>query len=200
MRALPRRRLLALGIALCAAFATGCATLSQIAALSQVDFSIDRATDVRLAGIDIASKRSYRDLTPSEAANLAAALARGDLPLRFDLHLRAENPVDNPVSARLIRMEWTMLLEQRETVSGTLEREYVFPPGQPQDVPIVISLDLLDFFDRNAQDLFDLARNLAGAGGAPKNIALRARPTIETPIGPIAYPSPITIVSRDVGR
>ena len=93
-----------------------------------------------------------------------------------------------------------MLLEQRETVSGTIEREYVFPPGQPQDVPIAIELDLLDFFERNAQDLFDLARNLAGQGGAPKNVALRALPTIDTPIGPISYPRPITIVSRDVGR
>jgi hypothetical protein len=29
-------------------------------------------------------------------------------------------------------------------------------------------------------------------------LALKARPTIQTPIGPIKYPSPITIVDRDV--
>jgi protein involved in polysaccharide export with SLBB domain len=59
-------------------------------------------------------------------------------------------------------------------------------------------LDLYDFFSGRAEDLFGLALAATGAGGQTMNIALRATPTIQTPIGPIRYPSPITIVHRDV--
>jgi hypothetical protein len=96
-------------------------------------------------------------------------------------------------------MDWTALIEEREVVSGMIDHEYVFTPGVPQDVPIRISLDLADFFEKNAQDMLDLALAVTGAGGAPKRISLRARPTIQTALGPIRYPQPITIVSRTVG-
>ncbi len=187
-------------IAFGATITTGCATLQQITALRQVHFTIDRVSEVRLAGIDLRSRQSYRDLSVAQAATLANALARRDLPLAFNLHLRAENPDGNPVSARLIRLRWTLLLEDRETVSGAVEREYVFPPGEPQHVPIAIALNLSEFFERNARDLVELALNLSGQGGSPKKITLRAVPTIETALGPIQYPRPITIVSSEVGR
>ena len=72
-------------------------------------------------------------------------------------------------------------------------------PGAPTDVPITISLDLVDFFEANARDLVELALSLSGRGGAPKEVALRATPVVDTPLGPIRYPEPITIVSREVG-
>lgn len=195
-----RRRLAAGMIVVGAALATACATLQQIAALRQVEFAIDRVSQVRLAGIDLTDRRSFGDLSLAEGAALATAVSRNDLPLAFTLHLRAENPADNRVNARLVRMSWTMLLEDRETISGTVAQEYTFPPGEPQDLPIAMELNLTEFFEHNARDLFELALNLAGQGGAPKTVALRAVPTIETALGPITYPQPITIVSREIGR
>lgn len=196
----PPRRLATALLLLSAGAGGACATLQQITALRQVHFTIDRVADVQLAGIEVRGLRSYADLSLSQAATLGSALARGELPLAFTLHVTGENPADNRVSARLIRMQWTLLLEDRETVSGTVAQEYVFPPGDPQDLPITIRLDLVDFFERNARDLFELALNLSGQGGAPKNVALRAVPTIQTTLGPIEYPAPITIVSTEVGR
>jgi hypothetical protein len=187
---------IALGIALTG----GCATLQQVVALRQVDFAIDHVSEVRLAGIDLTAKRSYADLSIAEGATLLGAAASNDLPLAFTLHLSALNPADNTVSARLVRMRWTMFLEEQETISGTVEQEYVFPPGEPQDLPIAIELNLTEFFQRNARDLVELALNLAGQGGEPKTVTLRAVPTIQTALGPIQYPQPITIVSREIGR
>jgi len=193
-------RRIAPALAVVGALATGCATLQQVSALRQVDFTIDRVTDVRLAGIAVAAKRSFRDLSLAEATTLGSAVSRRQLPLDLTVHLRGVNPAANSVSARLVRLEWTLLLEDSETVSGTLDREVVFPPGEPRDVPIAIQLNLVEFFERNAQDLFALALNLTGQGGAPKTVTLRAVPTINTALGPIRYPGPITIVSGEVGR
>src|SRR5512145_2263217 len=104
-----RRPALAVVLLALGALCTACATLRQLAALQQVRFSIARVSGVRLAGIDVSRVRSYRDLSVADAGSLARAVARDDLPLELEVHLRAENPADNAVSARLLRMDWTLL-------------------------------------------------------------------------------------------
>jgi hypothetical protein len=178
---------------------SSCATLQQIAALRDVDFSVDRLSGVRLAGVDLARVRSYSQLSVTEAARLATAVSQRTLPLDLTVHLTALNPEDNSVDARLVRMDWTLLLQDRETLSGTFADETILRRGQPTDVPIDVSLDLLDFFQGSAQDLFDLALSIADPNAPPTEVALRATPTVDTALGPIRYPRPITIVSRDVG-
>jgi hypothetical protein len=165
-----------------------------------VDFAIDRVSDARLAGVAIDRILAYQDLSAIDVARVGLALASGDVPFDFELHLSALNPADNSVAARLIQMDWTLLLDDRETVSGSTTREFVLEPGVPGDIPIVISLDLADFFETNARDMIDLALAVAGAGGEPTRVTLRALPTIQTAIGPIRYPQPIIIVSREIGR
>jgi hypothetical protein len=177
----------------------GCATLQQIAALRQVDFALERIAQVHLAGVDLDRVRSYSDLTASDVARLTLALSEDRLPLAFELIVQGENPADNDVDARLVRFDWTLLLEDRETVSGVFDREVVFAPGQPTTFPLAVELDLLEFFEGNARDLADLVLSLSGQGGRPRNVALRATPTISTALGPIRYPGAITVVSVDVG-
>ncbi|HEX9885155.1 MAG TPA: hypothetical protein VGA70_01635 [Longimicrobiales bacterium] len=178
----------------------GCATLQQIAALRNVDFSLDGVTDPRLAGIDLARVDSWDDLSFADAARLTLAVTRKSMPMDFLVHVGAENPADNQTTARLIRMDWMLLIQDRETLTGVFEDEVLLPPGQPRDIPIRVSLDLVDFFEGSARDLLELALSVAGAGGVPADVALRATPTIDTPLGPMRYPEPITIVSGEVGR
>ena len=177
----------------------GCQTLRQVASLRLVDFALDRVTDVDLAGVPLDRLQNYEDLRPTDLARLAGALSRSEMPVAFDLHLAAENPPDNPVDARMLEMDWTLFLEGRETVSGVLNEEIVLPSGAVTDIPLSIRLDLVDFFGNNLRDLVELALSLSGQGGAPTNVRLEALPTIQTPLGPIRYSQPITIVSRDVG-
>ena len=180
-------------------FLSGCATLQQLAALRDVDFSVDRISDLRLAGVDLSRIDSYGDLAVTDVGRLALAVSQRSLPMDFQLHLTAENPADNTVDARLVRMDWTLLLQGRETLSGVFADETLLRPGQPTDVPLTISLNLVDFFEGSAGDLVELALSLSGQGGAPTDVTLRATPSVDTAIGPIRYPRPITIVSREIG-
>ena len=177
----------------------GCATTRQYLALRQVEFRVDRATDVRLAGILLDHVRAFDDLSLQDGARLGAALASQRLPLAFELHIIGENPASNNVTARLMRFDWTLLLNGTETISGSLDTVYTFAPGGLTDVALPIRLDVLRFFRVNGRDAFELAKGLAGAGGRPTEITVRATPTIETPIGAITYPGAITIVRRTVG-
>jgi len=177
---------------------SGCATLSQVAALRKVDFSLGRTSGATLAGVALEGKRAYGDLGATDLARLAAAVATKHVPLAMTVHVNAENPASNSVTARLVQLDWTLNIEDQPTVSGRLTQEYELPPGQVTDVPVTVELDLWDFFSGRAQDLFNLAQSAAGLNG-PMSISLKATPTIQTPIGPIRYPSPITIVEREVG-
>jgi len=193
MLASARRPALAAVLGACL-LVSGCATLRQVAALRDVDFSLAGVGGGTLAGIRIDSATSYEDLGALDAARLAAALARGRLPLEATLQVRASNPEDN-VTARLVKLDWTLFLDDRQTVSGVMDREYELPPGRPVTVPVTVKVDLLDFFDRQLEPLVGLALAAAG-GGEPHRIRLEATPSIQTALGPIRYPQPIRIEYR----
>lgn len=181
------------------ASASGCQTLQQFSALQQVDFALDHVRGVRLAGVDLDGVRTLADIAGLDLARIGAALAGGQLPLEMEVVVGALNPADNPTDARLIRMDWTLLLEGRETVSGSLTEATILAPGVPTAIPIGVGLDLVEFFAGSSRDLIELVLSLTGEGGATKNVSLRAVPIIDTPLGAIRYPTPITVVSGRVG-
>lgn len=176
-----------------------CATLEQAGLeLPNVDFSLDRASGARLAGVSLEGVRRLEDLRSGDLLAVADALRRDRLPLRFVLHVGATNRTTSALDLRLDRLEWTLLLEDRETVRGDLSQDFVLAAGRSTDIPVSIELDLLRFFDDNRDSLVNLALRAAGAGGAPTNLKLRARPTFRTPFGLLRYPNELVIVSRDV--
>ncbi len=180
------------GIALVAG---SCATLQEIAALRLVDFSIGSTSDGVLAGIDLTRVRSYEDLRPGDLLDLAAAARRKELPLAFTLHVAGRNPSSNATPARLVRLEWTLFLQDHETVSGVLDRDVVLEPGAVTDIPLRIDLDLVRFFRDDVRQLAELALGLSGNRESVQ-IRLAARPTVTTPLGPLRYPGTITIARK----
>jgi hypothetical protein len=191
------------GIAACAcalSTLTACQTLQQLTALQNVSFELDGVRDVRLAGVRLDGIQSAGDLGLTGMTRILAAYASGNLPLELTADLLAENPADNSVTARLARLDWTMLLEGREAVSGSVGDPVSLAPGVPTVIPVSAGLDLLEFFDGSGQDLLDLVLALTGQeGGSSKELALRIQPTIETPLGPMRYPRPITVLKERVG-
>ena len=182
-----------------AATVAACATFQQLTALRQVDFSLARVEDGRIAGVDLRHITSYDDLGVLDLGRIAVAVARGDVPLDFQVVVRADNPADNRTAATMVKLAWTLLLDDKETIHGVLDTAVTIPPGQTAYIALPMQLNLRQFFDGPAQSLVNLAASAAGVSAHPTRIAVRAVPTINTPLGPITYPSPITIVSRTVG-
>lgn len=177
----------------------GCVTARQLTALRQVAFSIDRVADIRLAGVRLDGVRRASDISPLDYARISTAVLRNNIPLQFDILVIGENPPSNGTTARLLRMDWTLDLNGREAVSGRLDTAYTFPPGLQTIVRVPIRLDLSQFYRNSAADAIELALGLAGLGTRETEVVLRAVPTIDTPLGGIRYPNPITIVKRTVG-
>ncbi|MBL7977545.1 MAG: LEA type 2 family protein [Bacteroidetes Order II. Incertae sedis bacterium] len=176
-----------------------CQNLQQLSSLKLMKFDLDRVSDVRLAGIDVLNLKSARDLGALDLLRVTQAIARRDVPLSFNLHVAAEAPQNLPVTAKLSTMEWTLFLQNKETVSGLLNQPISLPAGQRVDIPVQIKLNAVDFVEGNAQNLVELVKNLIGSGDNPVNLRLSARPTIQTPLGPFRFPNAIDVVSKTYG-
>jgi hypothetical protein len=195
----PRGRLGLLTILALLLVLPSCATLQSLTALSQVRFDLDGVSGIRLAGVELDRVRGYEDLSVLDAARIGSALVNRQLPLEATLHVGAHNPDGNP-DARLVGLDWTFFLQDRETVSGSLSQELALPSGARTDVPVSVRLDLLEFFEGSSRDLVELALSLTGVGTArePSDLRLEALPTIQTRLGPIQYPRPL-ILGGQVG-
>lgn len=169
-----------------------CAALESVLALSQVRFSLDRVHQVDLAGVRVDGIRSYQDLSVSDALRIGSAVTQGRVPLDLTLQLSGQNPEDNP-EARMLALDWTLFLRDRETVRGLLEEEIRFAPGESQPFPLRVSLDLLEFFEGSARDLVEVALALAAGNDEPAGVRLEVIPTVETRLGPIRYPGPLVL-------
>ena len=177
---------------------TSCTALREVSNLRKVQFAIDRVSESRLAGVDVSRLQSYEDPRSTDVLRLGAAFSKGELPFAFTLHLQATNPSSNDVDARLTEMDWTLFLQDQETVSGRFEQEVVLPPGEPTDIAFRMELDLARFFDDNLRGLVNLASAIKG-DAPPQTIKLKVQPTVATSLGPVQYPSSITVVSKEFG-
>lgn len=175
---------------------SACTALREVAALRDVEFALEQVSEVRLAGVSLMQVRSWTDLTVTQAGRIALAVSENELPLELVVDVRAENPPSNSINARLTRMDWTLMVEERETVGGVVEQDYLLEPGQPRVIPIAATLDLMELADGGARDLLRAALSLLGAEEDAPAMFIRARPTIDTPLGPIRYPNPIEIPVR----
>ena len=190
-----RLRSATLGVTLLAVLAAipGCTTLQQIANLRNVDFELDRLSNGLVAGVDIDRLRDGRQLGASDLLRLGNAARTGEIPLSFVLHVGAENPAENNVAAQLVSLDWTLFLDDTQTISGVYNDDRQIPAGGSVDLPISMELDLARFFGNNVQDIAALVGNIAGVESRRQTIRLDARPSIDTQFGPIQYPGVISI-------
>jgi hypothetical protein len=182
-----------------ATLAGGCATVRGVSALRDVDFQPDRVTAIRLAGIPVGDVRSVDDLSPAIVAAVAAGALGGHLPLESIVLVRATNPATNPVTAKVLRMNWVLLVERKETVGGAVDRAFSIAPGQTVEVPVQVGVDLAEVAGRHANTLLRLVAALAEGREGPVDLAVRVSPIVETPFGGMRVPS-ITIPLESVGR
>lgn len=188
-----RHAIVGVAAAVAAALLADCATVRELTALRQVDFAFSHIEGARVAGVTLKPGLHYTDLGITDMARLTGALRSSEMPMELTVHVRAENPIDNRVTARLVDLDWMLFVEDRQTLAGSVEDTQAMPPGTQVDLPITVRFDLLGFGNRGARDLFDLALGISGLGGTPRDLRFELRPTIETSLGPVEYPRPVVI-------
>lgn len=191
---LGHRRRIVVGLSLLAVLA-GCTMSRRIAAMYEVQFGLDRVSVARIAGIDV-SRAGVDKLTERQRRAVATAAAAGDVPVELELIVSVRNPAANSTTAELFSMDWQLVFDGRDTVSGRSDRRVVIRPGQVVELPIPIRLNLAQYVGRNPDDLLNAMRNAVGESGMPLNVALRAKPSVGSASGPMRYPASLLIARR----
>lgn len=186
----------------------GCATLGEIAAtmsnLQRLKFRVAGVSGFTVAEIGIAQKQRLADFTVMDGIRLLAAYQGKKLPASFTLNVEAVNPNDGiggspRTASTLTSFAWRLLIDGKQTVAGDISQPIEIPgTGQASVIPLKIELDLVSFFnDKGYEDLLDLALALGGMRSDITRLALDAQPRVTTPLGEIAYPGRITVVSKE---
>jgi hypothetical protein len=168
----------------------------EISRLADCEFRLASVEQLKLAGVNIQGIKSYSDLRMTEMARIGTTLAGGTLPLDFILNVEAKNP--NTAQAAMSRLEWIILIDNIEMANGIIEKRIIIPPDNGVAIiPVKINIDLVKHLSgQSAGPLLNFGFNLAGVGGTPTRITLKAKPTIYVGSRAIEYPGYIKITQK----
>ncbi len=171
--------------------------------LQKLQFKLENVSNFRLANIDVSNKKSISNFSISDGINLVNAFNKKKLPAEFILNVAAKNPNDGSSQsqstvATLTSFDWKLYIDDAETINGNINKPIEIPgTGKTSIIPLTMGLDLYEFFGNKGYDgLVNLALAIGGVEGSAARLKLDAQPTVSTPLGPITYPSRITIVDK----
>lgn len=196
------RKFIALSL-LIAIFFSSCSVVKQLTNISRLQFRLNSVSDFTINGINISNKTSIRDFNVFDSAQLLNSIAKGSLPVSFNLNIEAKNPNDGGGYPRqdldIIDFRWRLIIDDVETLSGNIARPISVPgTGETTIFPITVQLDLYKFFsDRGFDNLINLALAIGGKNQNLSRIVLKATPTVQTPFGKITYPGELEIIDKE---
>lgn len=184
-----------------------CKQISEIsknlASLQNLKFKLENITNFKLIGIDLASKNSISNFSVTDGLKLTQAFTSKSFPADFVLNIAASNPNDGTKGTRstlatITSLDWQLYIDDVQTVSGILNDKFDVPAsGQKTIIPLRINVDLYKFFqNKSYEGIVNLALALGGVNGSAARVKLDARPTVNTPFGPISSPR-ITIIDKE---
>jgi hypothetical protein len=172
--------------------------------LKRCQFKLENVNNFQLAGISLSKFSKLSDVSLFDAAKLVKAFSDKKFPANFTLNVAASNPNDGTggtkqTTTTLTSLAWTLILDNVTTITGNIDKPIEIPgTGQKTMIPLTMGLDLYQFFAaKGYESIVDLAMALGGVKGSAARITLKAKPTVSTPLGPIAYPGEINIIDKE---
>lgn len=172
--------------------------------ISRLQFKLENVTNFKLAGIDISNKNSISDISAMDALKLTNAFATRSFPADFVLNIGALNPNDGTKGTRstdatITSLDYRLLIDDVPTITGDISSPITIPgTGSSITIPLRMSLDLYSFFaDKGYENIVNLAMAIGGVNGSAARLKLDVKPTVRTTLGPISYPSRITVIDKE---
>ncbi|MDC1068021.1 hypothetical protein OAQ99_02550 [Candidatus Kapabacteria bacterium] len=185
---------------------SSCSQLKQlansIANLKNLQFSLERIESLDLAGVNISKNTSLNDLSTSSILKLTAAAASKNMPISFNLLVKAENPNststggNNSSMATITDFPFDLFIDNTKTISGNISSNVKVPEAGVTVFPVSVGFEMFDMFGSGGyQKMAKLAMNLAGFKTDQTKLKVIAIPKISTSIGPL-NPGKITILNK----
>jgi hypothetical protein len=189
----------------------GCSTISKvantIANFKSLQFKLGEVNNFAVSNVNLSKIKNISDVSIADGLALTRAFSNKQLPVNFTLNVVASNPNSNSVKANqksnfdalISSLDWTLLIDDKNTVNGTITQPITIPTGnQNTIIPVSIGLDLFKFFnDKNYNDIINLALAIGGANGSSSRLKLKIRPTVSIAGFPVSYPDFITVIDKE---
>lgn len=171
--------------------------------LKDLEFEIQNTENYNLAGVDIKKFSSVKDMNIIDGTKILQGFTNKNLELTFRINLQATNPntpKGKKLSARatISKLSYSILLEGKRTVSGSIEDKFIVPDGGGSVIiPINAKINLMQFFGGSSyKELINLVLSVGGAKKSGKKVELIINPTIESPIGDLS-PGNIKVLEKE---
>lgn len=149
-------------------------------------------SNVRLQGIDLSNKQSYKNLKWADAATLLAAYANKQLVLDMDVDMTVKNPNDE--TAQLDGMDYILWIDDQEMLSGTVNEKIAIEGLQTATVSLPLSLNLYDAVkDKKLEPMAELALSLATDQAESSRVKVSLKPFFTIGGKTLKFPNYITI-------
>ncbi len=183
---------------------SACSVYQTMMNISRLKYKLKNVSNFRINGIDISGKSNLKDFGAMQVIQLTSLVAKGELPVSFTLNIEAQNPNDGsggypPTDITIREFPWKLYINDKETISGDITEPIKVPGvGEKVIIPLTAELNLLKFFKSNGfNDAVKLIFALGGKNSNPTHFKVVAQPVLDTPIGKMEYPVPVTIVSQE---
>ncbi len=170
-----------------------CQAIQMMQNLLKCDFRLAQVGKVQALGIDMTGKRSFTDFNLLDAGKVIQALTGNQFLLNFVANVEVRNP--NTQAAGMNRMDWILMVDNKEVLNGTLNQALNVPANNGTAVmPLNLSIDLKKIFANQGRDeTLGLAFDLAGKGNDSNRIMLRVKPYMNIAGAEIPYPGYLNI-------
>ena len=181
-----------------------CNVLNTLSDIQRLQFKLGQVNGFQLAGVPLSNLTSFNNIGAIDIVRLTSAFANGSLPAGFTLNVLARNPAgtngqtSQNNSSTIQRFAWKLLINNAETVSGTINQQIVVPGmGNQTTIPVAVNVDLMQFFrNQGLQNLVNLALNLGGANRTTSNLKMVADVDVNV-LGVTIPLNNLTIVDTD---
>lgn len=173
-------------------FLASCQAIQMMQSFLKCEFRLAQVGNVQALGIDMTGKRSFADFGLLDAGKVVQALAGNQFMLNFIANVEVKNPNTQP--AGMNRMDWILMVDNKEVLNGSLNQAVNVPASGTSVVPLNLSIDLKKIFaSQNRDETLGLAFDLANQGNNSNRIMLRVKPYMNIGGAEIAYPGYLNI-------
>jgi hypothetical protein len=176
-------------------FSFGCKTKDDLKAFKEAKYSLEGIDKLHLNGVNLLDKKRAEDFNFAEAAMLFSAFSDNNLAANSTLGLNVKlDEGSKDRSMTVTQLKWQLLLNGKQTLSGLINEPIELRDGL-NTISVKTAVRLAE--ENGKPDFNNLLGLLALLDNQDKSkrpaLVLQIKPTIQTSVGPVEFPSFINI-------
>ena len=125
-------------------FFQSCSVLEQMQEYQRFikcNFSLSNIEVLEIGQVDLSSLKDKGDISMLDMISITNQLFSGEFPAKLSVNLKAAN--NDIQTASIAGLDWKILMEGQEMVSGLVDREVVVPAQSSSTFPVIVQVDLI---------------------------------------------------------